>query len=283
VMRPAGRTWDRGGRNAYTSDMHKTETVDYAILLRGERNLLLDDGEVNWKPGDIVVDVGAYHQWSSPRQDGLVLYDMIAAHFPDGPVGLVQGNDKIMTAPANHTLPDGVRAARRIVCLDKEPGRSSLVSDGPTPDVKLDPARPGFAAQRLWVTDSFPARIVFETLHLPHTIEPPNNGSVLRTVTVPPDEVWKGKAGSGEVAAYFRMMGSPGASTYSAKAPHPYMQKTRSIDFCVIQEGEVTLVLDTAEVPMKAGEIAILRGANHAWSNRSANPAVIAIASHDAR
>jgi hypothetical protein len=33
---------------------------------------------------------------------------------------------------------------------------------------------------------------------------------------------------------------------------------------------------------MKAGEIAILRGANHAWSNRSANPAVIAIASHDA-
>jgi hypothetical protein len=60
------------------------------------------------------------------------------------------------------------------------------------------------------------------------------------------------------------------------------MQKTRSVDFCVIQEGEVVLVLDTQEVPMKAGEIAILRGANHAWSNRSANPAVMAIAAHDA-
>jgi uncharacterized cupin superfamily protein len=281
-LRPAGRTWDRGGRNAYTSDMHKTETVDYAILFKGERNLILDDGEVSWKPGDIVIDVGAYHQWTSPRTDGLVLYDMISAHFPDGPVGLAQGNDKVMKAPANRTLPDGVRPARRIVCLDKEPAKSSLISDGPTPDVRLDPARLGFAAQRLWVTDSFPAKIVFETLHLPHTIEPPKKGSVLRTVTIPPDDAWKGKVGSSDVASYFRAMGSPGASTYSAKAPHPYMQKTRSVDFCVIQEGEAVLVLDTAEVPMKAGEIAILRGANHAWSNRSANPAVIAIASHDA-
>ncbi len=281
-MRPHGRTWDRGGKNSHTSDMHKTETIDYAILFKGERNLILDDGEVSWRPGDIVIDVGAYHQWTSPRQDGLVLYDMISARFVDGPVGLAQGHDPVMRAPANQKLPDGVKPARRIVCLDKEPGRSSLVSDGPTPDVRLDAARPGFASQRMWVTDSFPAKIVFETLHLPHTIEPPKNGSVLRSVTIPPDAAWKGKVSSTEVEAYFRSMGSPRASTYSAKAPHPYMQKTRSIDFCVIQEGSVVLVLDTQEVEMKEGEIAILRGANHAWSNRSANPAVIAIASHDA-
>ncbi len=34
-LRPPGRTWDRGGRNAYTTDMHKTATVDYAIMLEG--------------------------------------------------------------------------------------------------------------------------------------------------------------------------------------------------------------------------------------------------------
>jgi hypothetical protein len=28
------------------------------------------------------------------------------------------------------------------------------------------------------------------------------------------------------VQAYFQAMGSPGASTYSPLAPHPYMQKT---------------------------------------------------------
>lgn len=279
VERPAGKTWDRGGRNAYTSDMHKTETVDYAILLEGERNLVLDDGEVNWKPGDIVIDVAAYHQWTSPRQTGIVLYDMIAAQFVDGPQGLVQGNDPVMRAtPA---LPDGVKPARRIVCLDREPGKSCLVSDGPSPDVRTDPARPGFAAQRMWVIDSAPAKIVYETLHLPHTIEPPPSGSVLRVVTYPPDETWRGKVGSAEVAAYFRAMGSPRASTYAVQAPHPYMQKTRSLEFCVVLEGQIVLVLDTGEVSMNAGEIAILRGSNHAWSNRSNQPAVLAIASHD--
>ena len=77
-------------------------------------------------------------------------------------------------------------------------------------------------------------------------------------------------------------MGSPGASTYSATAPHPYMQKTRTLDFCLILEGEITLVLDTAEVQLKAGDTVVQRGTNHAWSNRSDRPCVVAISSHDA-
>ena len=78
-------------------------------------------------------------------------------------------------------------------------------------------------------------------------------------------------------------MGSPGASTYSPQAPHPYMQKTRTLDFCIVLEGEIVLVLDTQEVPLKPGEIVIQRGTNHAWSNRSGNPARVAIASHDGK
>jgi uncharacterized cupin superfamily protein len=61
------------------------------------------------------------------------------------------------------------------------------------------------------------------------------------------------------------------------------MQKTRTFDYCCVLEGEIVLVLDTQEVKMKAGEIALLRGANHAWSNRSTRPAVIGIASHDGK
>jgi hypothetical protein len=34
---------------------------------------------------------------------------------------------------------------------------------------------------------------------------------------------------------------------------------------------------------MKQGEFVINRGTNHAWSNRSGRPAVVAIASHDAK
>jgi len=76
-------------------------------------------------------------------------------------------------------------------------------------------------------------------------------------------------------------MGSPGASTYSPSAPHPYMQKTRTLDFCVVLEGEIVLVLDMQEVPLKVGDFIVQLGTSHAWSNRSNNPAVVAIASHD--
>jgi quercetin dioxygenase-like cupin family protein len=279
---PLGRRWDRGGTNAYSGGMHKTETVDYAILLDGERTLVLDDGEVEWRPGDIVIDVGAWHQWSSRNRDGgRVAFDMIAARFVDGPVGLAQGNDKILRADPNRKLPPGVKPARRIVCLDREPGKSCLLSDGPAPDVRTDPARPGFALQRMWVTDGTPAKIVLETLHLPYVLEPPAGGSVLNVFTFPPDAGWNGKVGAAEVQAYFRAMGAPGASTFSPRAPHPYMQKTRTLDFAIVQEGEIVLVLDTQEVKLKAGDFIVQRGTNHAWSNRSNAPAVLAIASHD--
>jgi uncharacterized cupin superfamily protein len=100
--------------------------------------------------------------------------------------------------------------------------------------------------------------------------------------TLPPDDSWKGKVGSAEVQAYFRAMGSPQASTYCASAPHPYMQKTSTLDFCAVVEGEAVLVLDTQEVAMAAGDVAILRGANHAWRNRSSQPVRVAVASHTA-
>jgi uncharacterized cupin superfamily protein len=279
-----GRRWDRGGTNAYSGGMHKTETVDYAILLDGERTLVLDDREVVWRPGDIVIDVGAWHQWSSRnREGGRVAFDMIAAKFVDGPVGLAQGNDRPMAADGKVKLPAGVKPARRIVCLDKEPGKSTLASDGPTPDVRLDPARPGYASQRMWVTDGTPAKIVLETLHLPYNLEPPPGGSVMRVVTIPPDDGWKGSVGAAEVQAFFRAMGSPGASTYSPLAPHPYMHKTRTLEFAIVQEGEIVLLLDTQEVKLKAGDFVVQRGTNHSWSNRSTRPAVIAIMSHDGK
>jgi uncharacterized cupin superfamily protein len=281
---PEGRRWDRGGINAYSGGMHKTETVDYAILLDGERTLVLDDGEIEWKPGDIVIDVGAWHQWSSRNlEGGRVAFDMIAARFVDGPVGLAQGNDKIMRADPNRRLPPGVKPARRIVVTDREPYKSCLVSDGPTPDVRTDPARPGYASQRMWVTDGTPSKIVLETLHLPHSIEPPPCGSVLNVVTFPSDSVWKGKVGAKDVQAFFTSMGSPGASTYTPDAPHPYMQKTRTIEFTIVQEGEIVLVLDTQEVKLKKGDFVVQRGTNHAWSNRSTKPAVLAIATHDGK
>src|SRR5262249_11368640 len=132
--------------------------------------------------------------------------------------------------------------------------------------------------------EATPARIkaARAALAWPHTLEPPPRGSVCRIVTIPPDDSIRGKVGAEEVAAFFRAMGSPAASTYSPEAPHPYMQRTRTLDLCWILAGEVTLVLDTEEVKLSAGDTVVQRGTNHAWSNRSSRPCTIAISSHDA-
>jgi hypothetical protein len=176
------------------------------------------------------------------------------------------------------------KPVRRIVTIDDDRGKSLAISDGPSPDVRDDPARPGFSSARIWMTDCSPVRIgsYRDTVLQPHAIEPRRGGSVCRIVTFPPDDSFRGKVGAREVEAFFRAMGSPAASTYSAKAPHPYMQQTQTLDFCLILEGEIMLVLDTAEVHLKAGDTVVQRGTNHAWSNRSIRPCRIAFSVHDA-
>jgi len=51
----------------------------------------------------------------------------------------------------------------------------------------------------------------------------------------------------------------------------------------ILTEGEIVLVLDTQEVAARKGDFIVRRGTNHAWSNRSKRPAVLAIASHDGK
>ena len=43
--------------------MHKTETIDYIILLRGNVTLILDEDEVTLSPFDVVVQRGTNHAW----------------------------------------------------------------------------------------------------------------------------------------------------------------------------------------------------------------------------
>lgn len=177
------------------------------------------------------------------------------------------------------------RPIRRVVAGNDDRGVAVALSDGPSPDVRLDPARPGFASTRLWVQDATPARVrgIRETLHLPHTIEPPPNGSICRAVEYPPEAAYIGKISRADVRNYFAAMGSPGASTGGDNgAPHPYMQRTNSLDFCFILEGEITLLLDTGEVLLKAGDAVVIRGTSHAWSNRTDKPCIIMMSQHGA-
>ncbi len=70
----------------------------------------------------------------------------------------------------------------------------------------------------------------------------------------------------------FSQIGDAAASTVQAGSPHPLMHRTESVDYGVVIEGELTLVLDTGEVQLRPGSVVVQRGTNHAWANRSGAP-----------
>lgn len=92
-------------------------------------------------------------------------------------------------------------------------------------------------------------------------------------------EVWRapgatGGYGAGEAwsldppagGSVFRIAEFPGATRES----EPYMHRTPTIDFGVVLEGELTLVLDIGETVLRAGDTFVQRQARHAWVNRGA-------------
>jgi mannose-6-phosphate isomerase-like protein (cupin superfamily) len=67
----------------------------------------------------------------------------------------------------------------------------------------------------------------------------------------------------------FRASGAEHASTWGRGGRHPLMHRTETVDYAVVLEGEITLILDEGELNLKAGDVVIQRGTSHAWSNRS--------------
>lgn len=45
--------------------MHKTDTIDYIIVLKGEIDFILETGEVHLQEGDMIVDTGVNHSWAN--------------------------------------------------------------------------------------------------------------------------------------------------------------------------------------------------------------------------
>ena len=43
--------------------LHRTRSLDYAIILSGEIDMMLDDGDVHLKPGDVIVQQATNHAW----------------------------------------------------------------------------------------------------------------------------------------------------------------------------------------------------------------------------
>ncbi len=61
------------------------------------------------------------------------------------------------------------------------------------------------------------------------------------------------------------------------------MHRTSTLDYVVVLQGEIVLVLDDSEVTLRPGDVVVQRGTDHAWENRASEPARMAFFHIDAQ
>ncbi len=132
-------------------------------------------------------------------------------------------------------------------------GSSVFTSDGPVPAAGTAPS--GTLFYELWATDATPAPIGADPAGdrarparrhpAPVSVPPAPNGTKLRINELPPGA------------------GSP-------------MHRTQTVDYGIVLDGEVVLVLDDSETVLRAGDVVVQRGTNHRWENRSGATARVA-------
>lgn len=162
----------------------------------------------------------------------------------------------------------------RVVTGHDAEGRAVVASSGPLPTVQEIAAIPGTVFHEVWATAGSPAPVDngADPTVGPLVLPPPKQGTRIRFVDIPPDTEEFLRHGARKMNDAFSQIGDAAASTVKADSPHPLMHRTESVDYGIVIEGEMTLVLDDSEVLLKPGSVVVQRGTNHAWANRSGRP-----------
>jgi len=161
---------------------------------------------------------------------------------------------------------------RRVVTGHDANGKATVLSDGPAPFVHVNPRNPDDTSTDIWRTGDMPVTIVAEpeepTLG-PRRQMPAANGTVIRINRFAPETDAVRNMTVEQARAAFTALGNEPASTFGRGGHHPLMHRTETIDYALILSGEITMILDDQDVHLKAGDVVVQCGTNHAWSNRS--------------
>ncbi len=167
---------------------------------------------------------------------------------------------------------------RRIVTGHDPDGKAVVAMEGEPPHIISFPSVPGTYFFEIWKAGQVPVPVdngPDPTLG-PRRLSPTPGGCAVRIVQIAPEKDVKLPRTVEEMEQHFRETGSPEIATSRLNAPHPLMHRTQTIDFGILIDGELTLILDDSEVQLKPGDIVVQRGTNHAWSNRGDKPCRIA-------
>ena len=166
-----------------------------------------------------------------------------------------------------------VKPVRRIVTGHDAAGRAILQEDSAVARVQQVGGAIGPIFHEVWNTQATPAPIDAASGE-PHeagvVLAPPKHGTRIRVLDIPPEGDGIRTMTPEEAAAHFAEIGAGHASNAAkAGARHALMHRTETIDYGIVIEGELVLIMDEGETTCYPGDIVIQRGTNHGWANRS--------------
>ena len=165
---------------------------------------------------------------------------------------------------------------RRVVPGHDEDGTAIIARDSIAENVRVRAAN-GLTSTLLWTEDATPADNAGDVDKADREIgvAPPDDGSVFRIVEFVPDDDSVSNEDMKRELGLDPDSGGP--------VRHPGMHRTRSVDYAIVISGEIDMLVDEDEVHLKAGDVVVQRGTNHAWANRGTEPCRIAFVLIDAK
>jgi quercetin dioxygenase-like cupin family protein len=144
---------------------------------------------------------------------------------------------------------------RRFVTGHDKNNVAKVIMEGAATNAKYP--NPGTVSTMIWCTDETPADISIgeKVEDLGARIigtPPPASGSRFAVIDFPPGNT-------------------------------PRMHRTETIDYVIVLEGEIEMDMDDSTVKLKAGDVMVQRGTNHAWANRGNARARVAFVLIDAK
>ncbi len=171
---------------------------------------------------------------------------------------------------------------RRVVTGKDATGKAIAMIDAVATTV-LRREELGITNTLLWVTDSVPADLSNQEdmANKKVGVVAPPGGTIFRVVEFAPER--EVKADYETRLRIFQGIGVAPEGDARGKPRNAAMHRTKTIDYALILSGEIDMLLDDSEVHLKAGDVVIQRGTNHAWVNRGNQPCQVAFVMVDAK
>ena len=157
----------------------------------------------------------------------------------------------------------------RIITGHDKDGKAIIQEYAPPPRVQRVGGETGPWFYEVWNTQQTPVLIDADSGE-PHEdniqLAPPKGGTRIRVLDIPPDDPSFANLSEEERFAHFAEIGAGSAIRDGA---HAHFHRTETVDYGIVLQGEIYLIMDEGEVLCRQGDIIIQRGTNHGWANRS--------------